>query len=189
LLGRKKKVSFIKNRLPELSRFGFGFLQNYDYCILRSIMVSSTSATIMLRPQGIPWNGRRLLTGTMFLVVLCYNSFVVMASKSFSSVPQQELQLEALNDKGDIPVPTFLRRNLQLEQYIAAPAISFSGFVLSLDFTVRDNIRESLVNVKVFQDEDCSKILDFEQNNYLDRNVIPDLTAVGDGSGQRVVCK
>lgn len=105
-----------------------------------------------------------------------------MASKSFSSVQQQELEDKALDVKNDV-----VRRKLQLEQYIEAPTISFAGFVLSLDFTVRDNIRENLVNVKVFQDEDCSKILNFEQNNYLDRNVIPDLTTVGDGSGQRVV--
>jgi hypothetical protein len=110
-----------------------------------------------------------------------------MASKSFSSVQPQELQDKALSVKGDVPVTALLRRNLQLEQYLEAPAISFSGFVLSLDFTVRDNIREALVNVKVFQDDECSNILSFEQNNYLDRNVIPDLTAVGDGSGQRVV--
>ena len=75
----------------------------------------------------------------------------------------------------------------QYPQYINPPTITYAGFVTSLAYTVRDNVREGLMDIELYQDAGCSHKINRQTNNYLDHKLIPDLTIRGDGEGTRLV--
>lgn len=70
---------------------------------------------------------------------------------------------------------------------ISEPGISYSGFQLDLDYTVRDHVRTNYVSVQLFESEDCERFEIFPNNNYVDIDIINDLSSFGDGVGTRTV--
>jgi hypothetical protein len=70
---------------------------------------------------------------------------------------------------------------------IGSPVISFRGFQLALDYPVKDLIQQQDVKVELFESADCTRPITDDVNNFIVTDILPDLTAVGDGSGARTV--
>jgi hypothetical protein len=70
---------------------------------------------------------------------------------------------------------------------IGSPEIGYRGMQLSLDYTVKDLIQEQDVKVVLFENADCTRQITDEANNFIVMDILPDLTAIGDGSLPRTV--
>lgn len=82
-------------------------------------------------------------------------------------------------------------RNLQegtaREYDIGEPEISYSGFRLTLAYTVRDHITEDMIHPLYFRNEKCTLGLDEDTANGITTDIIPDGTPLGSGAGTRTV--
>ena len=106
---------------------------------------------------------------------------VVVSSSSSSATTQEQQQLQ--------PHEQRTRVLQQYPQYINPPIVTYAGFVTSLDYTLRDNVREGLMDIELYQDSTCTNKINPSTNNYLNYELIPDLTPRGDGDKTRVVSK
>jgi hypothetical protein len=70
---------------------------------------------------------------------------------------------------------------------ISPAVISSSGMQLDLEHTVRDQVRTNYVRIDLFMDFACTAPIDPDSNDFLVVDVVNDLTAFGDGSGNRQV--
>jgi len=70
---------------------------------------------------------------------------------------------------------------------ISPPSQSYSGLQLNLDYTVRDQVRESYVTVELFRDAACQLKISDADNTYIAIDVVNDMTSFGNGSGTRKV--
>ena len=102
---------------------------------------------------------------------------VVSSSSSSAATPEQQLHEQ------------HTRVLQQYPQYINPPIVTYAGFVTSLDYTLRDNVREGLMDIELYQDSTCTNKINPSTNNYLNYELIPDLTPRGDGDKTRVVSK
>lgn len=73
---------------------------------------------------------------------------------------------------------------------IGEPEISFNGFQLDLEYTLRDQVREDNIRIRLYRDDDCENFeIDRreEENRYISVDIVPDLNE-GNGNGVRKVC-
>ena len=70
---------------------------------------------------------------------------------------------------------------------ISSPVIGYRGMQLALDYTVKDLIQQQDVKVELFEYADCTRPITADANNFIVTDILPDLTALGDGSGARTV--
>lgn len=70
---------------------------------------------------------------------------------------------------------------------IGSPVIGYRGMQLALDYTVKDLIQEQDVKVELFENADCTRPITRDENDFIVIDILPDLTALGDGSEARTV--
>ena len=113
---------------------------------------------------------------------------VVIGGLSCSSATKQEIIKNGQQEEQKIEQHKHTHRVLQqYPQYINPPIVTYAGFVTSLAYTLRDNVREGLMDIELYQDSTCTNKINPSTNNYLNYELIPDLTPRGDGDKTRVV--
>ena len=70
---------------------------------------------------------------------------------------------------------------------ISSPVTGYRGMQLALDYTVKDLIQQQDVKVELFEYADCTRPIADDENDFIVTDILPDLTALGDGSGARTV--
>ena len=129
---------------------------------------------------------RYLLKTAVLLSLLVVGTFAstFVTEATASSNPGHADLLQSRDQQKHVDERRILQ---QYPQYINPPTITYAGFVTSLAYTVRDNVREGLMDIELYQDASCSRKINGQTNDYLDHKLIPDLTIRGDGEGTRLV--